>query len=93
MDINALHSSGAILPATGPAIPVDRATDGRDVIPAVKALNGAGILGEQNELLYHRDPQTRHFVIRLVNRTTGEVVSQVPAEYVLRLAEDLKQES
>jgi uncharacterized FlaG/YvyC family protein len=29
-------------------------------------------------------------VVRLVNRKTSEVVTQVPAEYVLRLAEDRK---
>jgi len=29
-------------------------------------------------------------VIRLVNRKTKEVVSQIPPEYVLRLASDLK---
>jgi uncharacterized FlaG/YvyC family protein len=29
-------------------------------------------------------------VVRVINRKTREVVSQVPEEYVLRLAEDLK---
>jgi uncharacterized FlaG/YvyC family protein len=29
-------------------------------------------------------------VVRIVNRNTKEVVSQIPPEYVLRLAEDLK---
>jgi uncharacterized FlaG/YvyC family protein len=28
--------------------------------------------------------------VRVVNRNTREVISQVPEEYVLRLAEDLK---
>jgi uncharacterized FlaG/YvyC family protein len=28
-------------------------------------------------------------VVRVVNRKTREVLSQVPAEYVLRLAEDI----
>jgi uncharacterized FlaG/YvyC family protein len=29
----------------------------------------------------------------VVNRTTGDVVSQIPPEYVLRLADDLKEKS
>ena len=32
-------------------------------------------------------------VIRVINRQTKEVVSQVPPEYVLRLSEDLKSQS
>jgi uncharacterized FlaG/YvyC family protein len=30
-------------------------------------------------------------VIRVVNRRTNEVISQIPPEYVLRLAQDMKQ--
>jgi uncharacterized FlaG/YvyC family protein len=30
-------------------------------------------------------------VVRVVNRKTQEVISQVPPEYVLRLAESMKQ--
>jgi uncharacterized FlaG/YvyC family protein len=32
-------------------------------------------------------------VVKVVNRTTKDVISQIPPEYVLRLAEDLKQKS
>lgn len=64
------------------------ATEARDVVQAIKALNGAEMFGPENELRFQRDLQTQRMVVRLVNRKTSEVVTQVPAEYVLRLAED-----
>jgi uncharacterized FlaG/YvyC family protein len=80
---------------TAPAVstPVDAATENRDVVRAVKALNGAELFGEDNQLTFRKDPETQRMVIRVVNRKTEEVVSQIPAEYVLRLAEDLKPKS
>ena len=49
------------------------------------------MFGQDNGLEFQRDPDTRRWVVKVVNRTTGDVVSQVPAEYVLRLAEGLKE--
>lgn len=92
MDINALQSKVAALPATAPAAPADKAVENRELVQAVKAVNGSGVLGEQNELLFQRDPETHRMVMRVVDRKTKEVISQVPAEYVLRLAEDLKRQ-
>jgi uncharacterized FlaG/YvyC family protein len=72
------------------AHPVDRPADAREIVEAVKALNAVEMFGPENELLFQRDARTQRMVIRLVNRKTREVVNQVPAEYVLRLAEDRK---
>jgi uncharacterized FlaG/YvyC family protein len=91
MDITAVNRVQA-LPATAPAIPVDQAAEKREVVQAVKALNGTEMFGQENELLFQRDSQTQRMVIRVVNRKTKEVVTQVPPEYVLRLAEDLKRQ-
>ncbi len=92
MDISALQSAVAALTPTAVA-PTDKAVETRDLVQAVKALNGSGLLGQENELLFQRDPETRHVVIRVVDRKTKEVISQVPPEYVLRLAEDFKRRS
>ena len=62
----------------------------REVVRAVTALNHAGMAGDDRQLVFERDAQTQRMVIRLVDRKTSEVISQIPAEYVLRLAEDLK---
>ena len=44
------------------------------------------MFGPENELRFLKDPQTHRIVVKLVNRTTHEVLSQLPPEYVLRLA-------
>jgi uncharacterized FlaG/YvyC family protein len=76
--------------APAPVAPVDKATEAREVVQAVKALNGTEMFGPENELRFQKDPQTQRMIVRLVNRKTAEVVTQVPAEYVLRLVEDRK---
>jgi uncharacterized FlaG/YvyC family protein len=80
----------AELHAPAPVMPVDRSAEVREIVRAVKALNGTEMFGPENELRFQKDPQTQRMVMRVVNRKTSEVVSQVPEEYVLRLAEDLK---
>ena len=76
--------------APAPVEPVEKAANTRDLVQAIKALNGSEMFGPENELRYQKDPQTKKMVLRLVNRTTREVVAQAPPEYVLRLAEDVK---
>ena len=89
MDITAINRGATGLNAPAPAISADKTSENREVIQAVKALNGAEMFGPENELRFQRDPNSRR-VLRVVNRETSEVVSQVPPEYVLRLAEDMK---
>ena len=48
------------------------------------------MFGHDDELVFQKDQRTQRMLIRVVNRETREVVSQLPPEYVLRLAEDLK---
>jgi uncharacterized FlaG/YvyC family protein len=93
MDITApatnLHTSALYAPE--PAIPAGQAAGNRDVVEAVKALNGAEMFGNGNELMMQRDPRTQRIVLRIVNQKTKDVVAEVPADYVVRLADDLKQ--
>ena len=90
MDITPVDRTAAVpAPAVNTA-PVDKAAENREVVQAVKALNNTEMFGD-NELDFQRDPQTHRMVVRVLNRKTKEVVSQVPPEYVLRLAEDMKQ--
>jgi flagellar protein FlaG len=93
MEINAIDRSAQPQTAPVATIPVEQAAENRDIVRAVKALNGTEMFGEENQLMFRRDPETQRMVVRVVNRETEEVVSQIPAEYVLRLAEDLKQKT
>ena len=90
MDISGVNRSGPGVPASVPVAPAENHVQNREVIQAVKALNATEMFGDQNELLFQQDPQTHRMVVRVVNRQTKEVVSQIPAEYVLQLAAGLK---
>jgi len=87
MDIAPLNRVAQAPAATVPAIPAEEANQNRQVIQAVKALNGSEMFGD-NELMFQKDQQTHKMVVRVVDRKTREVITQIPPEYVLRLAED-----
>ena len=88
MDISSINRS-LPAPAQITAPSQTDAPQNRDVVQAVKAVNATAMLGE-NELEFQRDPQSHRMLIRVVNRKTKELVSQIPPEYVLSLAENLK---
>jgi len=88
MDISAVHQSVAPL-AAAPVTPLEQSVENRDVVQAVKALNATEMFGQENELAFRMDRQTKRMAVQVINRRTKEVVSQIPPEYVLRLNEDL----
>jgi uncharacterized FlaG/YvyC family protein len=90
MDIAPVDRTLVVPAPAANTAPVDKAAENREVVQAVKALNGTQMFGD-NELDFQRDPQTRRMVVRVLDRKTKEVISQIPPEYVLRLAEDMKQ--
>ena len=90
MDINSVSRTLHTSVATESPIPVEKAAENREVVQAIKALNGTEMFGQDNQLMFQRDPKSQRMVVRVVNRKTNEVISQIPAEYVLRLAEELK---
>ena len=93
MDVNALSRITQGLPAAATPVSADHASQNRRVVQAVKALNKSEMFGDDNNLEFETDPETKRLVVKVVNRTTGDVVSQIPAEYVLRLEATLKQKS
>jgi flagellar protein FlaG len=84
---NLAATLGAIAqPAAPNPIPEER----RALIKAVDAINAARLFGGESELSFMIDRSTRRPVVRIVDRQTREVIQQIPAEYVLRMAEELK---
>jgi hypothetical protein len=73
-------------PTSGPVV-----EDRRVLIQAVRAVNAAEVFGQEHELSFAVDRETRRPVVRIVDRKTRAVVEQIPSESVLRLAEELKQ--
>ena len=90
MDLTAINSGATGTHAPAPTVTVDKTAEKRELVQAVKAVNGTEMFGAENELRFQKDPETNRLVVRVINRKTREVLSQVPEEYVLRLAEDLK---
>lgn len=87
MNITSVQLAGSSPPATSP-VSAQEAGQRRQLLQATKSVNESGVLGP-NELEFSLDRQTHRAVIRVVDRTTQQVVSQIPPEYVLRLAQDL----
>jgi flagellar protein FlaG len=91
MEITPIERSLQVLPSTAPVTGAENPAERREVIQAVKAVNGAELMGQDNELMFQMDRQAQRMVIRVVNRKTGDVISQLPPEYVLRLAAEARQ--
>lgn len=53
---------------------------------AIKAVNQSELFGYDNQLVYARDPATQRNVIKVVSRSTGETVGQLPPETVVQMA-------
>jgi uncharacterized FlaG/YvyC family protein len=91
MDISSINNLAQHFGAPAePVTPKPASPDQRTLIQAVKAVNASEFLGDQNQLTFIVDRATRRTVVRIVDRKSGEVVEQIPAEYVLRMAEELK---
>lgn len=90
MDISSANrlSDPAALPAQT-AAPPPAPVEQRALIHAVRAVNAAELFGQENELTFILDRATHRAVVRIVNRDTRQVIRQIPAEHVLRLAEEI----
>ena len=73
---------------SSPAVEVEQR---RVMIQAVRAVNAAELLGQENELSFAFDRGTQRAVVRIVDKKTREVIQQIPSEQVLRMAEELQQ--
>lgn len=60
--------------------------DNRPSLEAVKAINQSELFGHDRQLVLARDPKTRQDMIKVVDRSTGQTVGQIPTEAVLQMA-------
>jgi uncharacterized FlaG/YvyC family protein len=56
---------------------------------AVRLLNSATDVNKDFSVA--RDPETQHFVVLVRDRSTGDLIEQIPAEEVLKMSVDLEQ--
>ncbi len=96
MDIGSVQPAGTGLGSTNlnhvanQAGPQETVSSQRQLIQAVKAVNGAELFGYNSELTFVFDRQTHRALVRVVNKDTREVIMQIPAENVLRMAQERK---
>ena len=62
------------------------------LVQAAQTVNESGFIGK-NQIVFSVDRTTHRPVIRVEDRETHEVVIQLPAEYLLRMAEDIHGDS
>jgi flagellar protein FlaG len=87
MDVAPLHTAPqAAAPAAAP-MPAEQQAENRQLIQAVHAINASEMFGQDSEITFSLDRRTQRAVMRLVDRKTKEVIRQIPAEHVLRMAE------
>jgi len=91
MDVSSINPGGLSMPQSQ-TVSVGQAAQRRELIQAAKSVNESGILG-RNQLVFLVDSQTHRPIIRVEDRETHEIVLQLPPEYVLRLAQDLRSTS
>jgi uncharacterized FlaG/YvyC family protein len=73
-------------------VPPAEAAQRRQLIQAGKTVNESGSLGK-NQIVFSVDRATHRPIIRIEDRVTHEVILQLPAEYLLRLAADIHSDS
>ncbi len=89
MEIGSVNWNQPAPSATPQASPQVKEED-RRLIQAVRALNAVELFGENRELTFVLDQETRRPIVRIVDRETGEVLRQIPPEYLLHLADELR---
>ena len=86
--VNGVAPALAAIPTLAP-VPPEQAANNRNLIQAIKAVNEAGTFGDNNEITFQIDRNSRRPVVQIIDRSTKKVVEQIPPEYILQLAETL----
>jgi flagellar protein FlaG len=90
-EVQQIRASGIDIQRESPQGPgLDKAVRNREVARAVRTLNEAQAVGASSELRFAVDRVTGESLIRIVDRATNEVITQVPPEAALRLAAVLR---
>lgn len=79
----------SVLPTAEPVIDREQIEERRVLVKAIKAINATEMFGENNELTFVLDRETRKPLLRIVDRETREVIRQLPPEDTLRLARQM----
>ena len=93
MDISSVDQQRPLPIATHQPVPAEEMAQRQQLIQAVREVNKSEMLGENNELTFMFDRTTRKAIVRVIDRTTKDVVFQIPPDYVLRMAQEVRRKS
>ena len=90
MDTKAIEKTALPGPVSDSKLDQQQATERRELVKAIKAINATEFFGENYELTFVLDRETHRPLMRIIDRETREVIRQLPPEYTLRLAEEMR---
>jgi uncharacterized FlaG/YvyC family protein len=90
MDIPSVSTAPATWAPVPQPVSQEQRAETREIVTALKAVNKAEMFGQDQELTFVLNRDTQRAVIQLVNRKTREVIRQIPPEYVLARAKELR---
>lgn len=90
MDANSVEKTTMTVPTVDVKVDQQEATERRELVKAIKAINATEFFGQNYELTFVLDRETKRPLMRIIDRQTREVIRQLPPEYTLRLAEEIK---
>ena len=93
MEIGSFDSNIPPVTVSNTALSPEARTEQVQLIKAVRAVNSAELFGQNTELTFVMDRQSKRPLLRLVDVRTKEIIRQVPMEYALRLAQAAKDKS
>jgi len=88
-NISAISTPASQFGAPSPLNPVRSNDQQRALLQAASTVNAAQVLGPDNEITFRVDPKAQQVIVRIVNSKTGDLVSQIPQEYLLKMAEEV----
>ena len=90
MDTKAVEKVALPVPVPDHKLDQELATERRELVKAIKAINATEFFGENYELTFVLDRETHRPLMRIVDRQTREVIQQLPPEYTVRLAQEIR---
>ena len=90
MDTKTIETTALPTPLPDTKLDQQQATERRELVKAIKAINATEFFGENYELTFVLDRETHRPLMRIIDRQTREVIRQLPPEYTLRLAEEMR---
>ena len=90
METNAIRSVGYFQPVEDQHIDPKQRAERSALIQAARSVNEAESFGPNSEVTFTLDRTTHKPVLQIVDRQTKEVIQQLPPEYLLRMAAQLR---